>query len=74
MELSVQKDFIKVTYYLSRKEYEYIKAIADYLYNQKAIARPTLGTYSRAAAIKMYQEINDLLAKEKEDLDKPIRG
>ncbi len=52
---------VKVTYYLLREEAEYIKSMADYLYREKAIPRPTLGTYSRAAALKVYQEIYDRL-------------
>ena len=62
-----QKNSTKVTYYLSPKETEYIKSMADYLYAQKGIARPTLGTYSRAAALKMYRDLYNLLAKEKEE-------
>jgi hypothetical protein len=69
IEPLVEDDSVKITYYLSRIEFENILTMAKYLYDIKAIPRPTAGTYSRAAALKMYKELDNLLAKEKEEAD-----
>jgi hypothetical protein len=58
---------VKTTFYLRREEFDKILAMAQYLYNIGAIPRPTVGTCSRAAVFKMFRELNDLLAKEKEE-------
>ena len=50
-----------------------IRDMAKYLFDQKGIARPTLGTYSSAAALKMYWDLHNLLAKEKEEADRKVQ-
>jgi hypothetical protein len=64
-----KNDFVKITYYLRREVCDEIQDMVKYLYDQKCIARPTLGTYSSAAALKMYWDLHNLLAKEKEEAD-----
>jgi hypothetical protein len=54
-------DFVKVNYRLPRSQHELIKNMANLLYHLGAIPRPTLGTYSRAASLKMFNEIYDRL-------------
>jgi hypothetical protein len=46
-------------------EYDAIMTTAKLLYDKKDI--PTAGTYSRAAALKINKELNNLIAKEKEE-------
>jgi hypothetical protein len=70
-----KNDLVKTTFYLRREEFDQISAMARYLYNIDAIPRPTVGTYSRAAVFKMFGDLNDLLAKEKEEagLNNPFK-
>jgi hypothetical protein len=68
-----KKDLVKITYYLRREEYEGVLDMARYLYNQKGIPRPTVGAYSRGAALKVYRDLNNLLAKEKEEADLKVQ-
>jgi hypothetical protein len=63
----VKNDTVKITYYLPTREYVHIMRMARFLYDQKAIPRPTAGTYSRAVVLKMSQELYNLLSKEKEE-------
>jgi hypothetical protein len=56
----VKNDTVKITYYLPTREYVHIMRMARFLYDQKAIPRPT-GPY------KMSQELYNLLSKEKEE-------
>jgi hypothetical protein len=65
----VKNDDVKVTYYLRRKEHDHIATMARFLYDKKAIPRLTVGTYSRVAALKMFNELSILIAKEKEEAD-----
>jgi hypothetical protein len=68
MKQSVKRDAIKVTLYFSRFESDNMKVAAEYLYHLNAIPRPTLGTYARVAALKMYNEIYNMLAEDKRKL------
>ena len=64
-----KENSVKVTYYLSRTEYDNIRVMAHYLYDQKGISRPTVGTYSNAASLKVYQDIyNRLTARQRKEL------
>lgn len=58
---------VRVVYYLQRDEYVHIKEMTEYLYQKKAIPRPTIGSYSKAAALKMFKELYHLLAEEKKE-------
>jgi hypothetical protein len=65
----VKNDSVKVSFYFKRIEYDNILIAARYLYDKKAIPRPTVGTYSRVAALKVFNDLSILTAKEKEEAD-----
>jgi hypothetical protein len=44
-------------------------AMAEYLYDRKAIPRPTVGTCSKAAVFKMFGELGNLLARAREEAE-----
>ena len=57
----------KVTFYTSPDEYAIFSQLARRLYEENAIPRPTVASYSRAAALKMAKEFALLLAKEDQE-------
>jgi hypothetical protein len=58
---------VKVTFRLTKYEYDNIKKLANYLYNEKALPRATVSSYSRAAVIKSYDDMNGPITQEAEE-------
>jgi CRISPR/Cas system endoribonuclease Cas6 (RAMP superfamily) len=53
----LNKGRIKVTFYLSSSKFEAIRKMVQSLYVRNVIRRPTIGTYTRIACLKMRDEL-----------------
>jgi hypothetical protein len=64
-----KSDLVKTTFYLKREEFDNILAMAKFLYDTKAIPRPTVGTCAKAALFKMFGDLDNLLARAREEAE-----
>lgn len=63
-----QRDQItRVCYYLRNEEVVEFQKMADYLYQERAIARPTVGAFAKAAGYYWFNELNEKLKKEQQN-------
>jgi hypothetical protein len=64
-EQSDQIQQIKVCFYLRSDEFEEFKKQAIFMFEQKVIPRPTVGTFAKAAGYKWFNEITQKAMKER---------
>jgi hypothetical protein len=61
------EDSIRVCYYLKKEEFEEFRKQAIILHQEKAIPRPTVGAFAKAAAYKFYNEFNEVLRRQNQN-------
>ena len=53
-----KRKLIPVKFYLTEEEFAEFEKVLFSMYSYKAILRPTIGAFAKAAAYKWYNEIN----------------
>ena len=64
------EDSIRVCYYLKKEEFEEFQKQAVILHHEKAIPRPTVGAFAKAAGYKFYNEFNEVLRRQNQNANR----
>jgi hypothetical protein len=59
-----ERKLVIIKYYLSEGEAHELQKMAYYMHEHKAIPRPTVGAFAKAASFKWFNEINERLKRE----------
>jgi hypothetical protein len=60
----LKRKLVTVKYYVTKEESAEFKKVAFLLFQHKAIPRPTIGEFAKAAGYKLYNDINQVALNE----------
>jgi hypothetical protein len=60
----LKRKLVTVKYYVTKEDSAEFEKVAFLLYQHKAIRRPTIGAFAKAASYKLYNDINQVALNE----------
>jgi hypothetical protein len=59
---------VTVKFYITKEEFIEYEKLAFLMYREKVIPRPTVGAFAKAAGYKWYNEINQRLTRDRDNI------
>jgi hypothetical protein len=74
IETDNEKTVVHIGFNVSKEEYKWLQQIANWLYDQRAIPKPSVPAFAKASTFKWYNEVNEIMRKAIQEREQAMKA